>query len=100
MMGQRGARQKVMASGTVVGAEGMTSGWSRVCPKSEPAAIPTVRGSVGSGHRACMGEVLTVSESRIGAASLPLEGGTGAGPWSWAAWLLRGCFPRTGLVCS
>lgn len=87
MMGQRGARQEVMASGSVVGAEGMTSSWNRECPKSGPAAISTVRGSVGSGHRACMGKVLTVAESGIGAASLPLEGATVLDPGAGR----RGC---------
>lgn len=103
MVGQGGARREVTVSGTVVGTEGMKSGWIRECHrsvKSGPAAIPAVRVSVGSGHRACMEEALTVTESSLGVASLQLEGGTGAGLWSLAVWPLRGRFPRTGLVCS
>lgn len=92
-----------MASGTLVGAEGMKSDWIRECcgsVTSGPAATPTVRVSVGSGHRACTEEVLTVTDSSLAVASLHLEGGTGARLWSLVVWLLRGRFPRMGLVCS
>lgn len=52
-------------------------------------SIPTVRVSVGTGHRACTEEALTVTDSGLGVAGLQLEGGTGARLWSLMVWPLR-----------
>lgn len=53
MVGQGGARQEGMVSGTAVGAEGMKSGQIRECHGSVKSG-PEVRVSVGSGHRASL----------------------------------------------